>query len=513
MHKTRTAGRRCRLRTAVRWGVGILLAAGAAQIWFLDGLLSPYRVAGDSMACALLGDHKNVVCGDCGCPFSCGTGAVHGAAQAPCPNCGFAANPLEPLPEVGTERVLIDRAAFALRPPQRWEIAAFERPAEAGTFCVKRIVGLPGESIEIRHGDVYADGRIQRKNLAQQRALAIPVHAARYAPTDGPTARRWVAENAGSRWTGSCGRFSHVAQPGDDSIDWLTYHHVRRTLQSTLDAPVTDLCAYNPSQTRREEDVHAVSDLMLAFHLGHVSGSGEFCVRMADGTNTFEARLRFEDGQTDPFPSTSAPVASGHSEQSEESGRSEILRCAQDGRDGGAATETHRAASMVDCVVSCDKVVSHFPIGVSGGEWFIEVSLVDQQFLLAVDGNTVAAWPYERPDPPAGPPSSPMAIATRKIEALVTDLRVYRDVYYTHPIGPPNRDRDARPIRLNAGEYYVLGDNSPVSEDSRVWPNRGAVDSKWFVGKPLVAIPTIWYGLGEQWYIQVPDLTKIRYIR
>jgi signal peptidase I len=446
------------------------LAIEALQTWLIDGLVTPYRVAGDSMACALVGVHRNVVCKDCGFRFSCGTGAANAAVHAVCPNCGYAANPLAPLREVSAERLLIDRTAFIVRQPQRWEIAAFERPSEADSLCVKRIVGLPGESIEIRHGDVYVDGQIQRKNLAQQRALAILVHDVRFSSTTASIPCRWLPEGSGSRWVDSGGQFSHTGCPGE-SVDWLSYHHARRTLQSAVAGPVTDLCAYNPSQTRREEDVHAVSDLMLAFHVRRVSGSGDFCIRMTDGTRTFEARLKF---------------------------------------DGNAPNGT---ASIVGCIVSCDRVVSHVPMRASGDDWLIEASLVDRQFLLAIDGETIVAWPYEQPDPPTDPPTCPLAIGVRRIEAEVSDLRIFRDTYYTHPIGPPARDRDGRPVHLTTGEYYVLGDNSPVSEDSRVWPERGAIDAKWLLGKPLVAIPSTTCGVSDRWHIQVPDLTEIRYIR
>ena len=47
---------------------------------------------------------------------------------------------------------------------------------------MKRIVGLPGESVQIRDGDVYIDGEIQRKTLAEQKRLAVLVHDADYSP-------------------------------------------------------------------------------------------------------------------------------------------------------------------------------------------------------------------------------------------------------------------------------------------------------------------------------------------
>ena len=147
------------------------------------------------------------------------------------------------------------------------------------------------------------------------------------------------------------------------------------------------------------------------------------------------------------------------------------------------------------------------------GERLVEVSLVDQQFLLAFDGRTVVAWPYDRPEPPPLPPSCPLAIGAQGMEVTVRDLRVYRDVYYTHPIGPPGHRRGGRPVRLAADEYFVLGDNSPISEDSRTWPERGAVDAKLLVGKPLVAIPSVPLSLWGRWHFQVPNPAGIRYIQ
>jgi signal peptidase I len=66
---------------------------------------------------------------------------------------------------------------------------------------------------------------------------------------------------------------------------------------------------------------------------------------------------------------------------------------------------------------------------------------------------------------------------------------------------------------LGANEYFVLGDNSPISEDSRTWKDDRFVSVKSLVGKPFVVIfPAHGISLGG-WKIQVPDLTRIRYIR
>ena len=65
-----------------------------------------------------------------------------------------------------SDRVLANRFIYHFRKPRRGEIVVFETPALAkqrcgagGTF-VKRIIGLPGERVEVRVGGfVYIDGR------------------------------------------------------------------------------------------------------------------------------------------------------------------------------------------------------------------------------------------------------------------------------------------------------------------------------------------------------------------
>jgi len=64
---------------------------------------------------------------------------------------------------------------------------AFHPPRQLHELAVKRVVGLPGEIVQIRHGDVYIDGQIARKPLAVQRALAIPVDDAYYWPENLPS--------------------------------------------------------------------------------------------------------------------------------------------------------------------------------------------------------------------------------------------------------------------------------------------------------------------------------------
>jgi signal peptidase I len=55
------------------------------------------------------------------------------------------------------QRLIIDKISFRLHPPQRNDIVVLNLPGME-EMLVKRIVGLPGETIEIHQGVVYVDG-------------------------------------------------------------------------------------------------------------------------------------------------------------------------------------------------------------------------------------------------------------------------------------------------------------------------------------------------------------------
>ena len=459
--------RTSRLRTVVHGSIFFLLAVGLVETWLVQGLAIPCRVVGDSMAGALVGAHREIKCGDCGFSFSYSTDTKPNA-RIVCPQCGYGENEWTSLPDVEGQRVLIDRATYCVRQPRRWEIIAFRPTHQADQILTKRIAGLPGESLEIQNGDIYADGCIQRKNLAEQRALAVLVHDACFQPTKNPTPPRWRAVKDDSRWHFSNRHFAHAAGPDDEPADWLAYYHVGRLPNGKVrESPVTDLGGYSSSQLRREENVHIVSDLLLSLRLAQISGRGTFFVRMADGRDCFETRLQ----------------------RNGERGSYRVYR------NGLHISEAEGEFSA------------------PGDEWLIEASLVDRQFLLAINGQTLVTQPFGRPKPPRSPLISPVAICAQGIAVNVEDLRLYRDVYYARPPGFRHCRGIGRPAQLGEGEFYVLGDNSPASEDSRQWPEAGTVDAKLLLGKPLAVFSDISLSLGGCRFFQVPNPAGIRYIQ
>lgn len=55
-------------------------------------------------------------------------------------------------------RYISNRLAYIKDDPKRYDIVVFRYPDDESEHYVKRIVGLPGETIEVKDGSVYADG-------------------------------------------------------------------------------------------------------------------------------------------------------------------------------------------------------------------------------------------------------------------------------------------------------------------------------------------------------------------
>ena len=56
------------------------------------------------------------------------------------------------------DRIFGNRLAYVLGDPQRFDIVIFRYPDDESQLFIKRIIGLPGETVEITDGKVYIDG-------------------------------------------------------------------------------------------------------------------------------------------------------------------------------------------------------------------------------------------------------------------------------------------------------------------------------------------------------------------
>ena len=74
---------------------------------------------------------------------------------------------------VSGEVVLMNRIIYHLRKPERFDIVAFEKEGEKGKYYMKRIIGMPGETVQIKDGLVYIDDRLlEAEDGLQSAALA-----------------------------------------------------------------------------------------------------------------------------------------------------------------------------------------------------------------------------------------------------------------------------------------------------------------------------------------------------
>ena len=56
------------------------------------------------------------------------------------------------------DRIIGNRLAYTFSDPQRFDIIIFRYPDDESQLFIKRIIGLPGETVEIIDGRIYING-------------------------------------------------------------------------------------------------------------------------------------------------------------------------------------------------------------------------------------------------------------------------------------------------------------------------------------------------------------------
>jgi type IV secretory pathway protease TraF len=406
-------------RIAARWIIAIcggVLLLSLARLSFVRGVLRPIRVEGGSMAESLCGDHLLAVCQDCGYRVQCDVNSVPGDGDLLCPNCGYPANPERDAQPVRGERVLVDAFPATLGNLRRWDVVAVSQFGSDAGPIVKRLVALPGEHWEIRQGDLWINGAVQRKSLEQLRSMMVTVNDDRYRPASQQRASRWRATAVNSAWSDEEGRFGYkpTTEAEGQADDWLVYHHQRglgATAGSELATTVKDLDAYNQAESRT---LLPVNDLGAAFRL-QIEDARELALAVTGHEGRLTCTLQISKGR--------------------------VLLAAEGEQLADEPFRWHdwRRTTLVEFGVS------------------------DRQFLVGINGREILRTPLGAE--PVLPTSEPLAIALKCRQALISRLRVWRDLHYLDPHG---RSTEWRPAHaLATGQFAVLGDNPPVSIDSR----------------------------------------------
>jgi signal peptidase I len=446
---------------------------------------------------------------------------------------------IEAGPNTG-DRVLVGKFLWdsGLRDLERWDVAVFKFPEEPQRHqtpknYIKRVTGLPGETIGILGGDLFVAENLRygepdlddsdlplrrqtHKNAAAARRLLedgspvfrilrkppdkmlamrrlvydndhqardlLKVFPSRWAPEkdvpgpEGPAetayrAKRDRAEADGAWAADGPHGFRHKARSGDD-LDWLRYRHLLST------------------RSRPKERVPAPPCEPIKDVMGYNSGiSKDRGIRCSDGDNwvgdlLLECEVTVERAEGELVLELSKGVDRFRARWQLPAGTCTLVRLGPDGH---------------------PQELDQQPTALTKpGTYRLRFANVDERLTVWVDGKLPfgdgVAYDPPRKDPNdptsavvRGPGSfvekndlEPASIGVRGAGLSVQKLKVWRDTYYTNYNG-------VQTLYVQPGHYLCMGDNSPCSSDSRSWGHQdhddrrgGLVPERLLLGRALL---------------------------
>ncbi|QDU17717.1 Signal peptidase I V [Gimesia maris] len=533
-----------------------------AVILFRTFAAEGYMISTGSMAPSLLGYHKQVTCPRCHYSFTYGVAyddsvstsrvndpSVEGqdfqqAGQyATCPNCDTNSIDLAQVPRNEGDQLLVFKHAYYLKPPARWDVAVFQNPMKPTQAYVKRVAGLPGEAVQVKEGDLYINGKIQRKDLKTQRAVRLLVHDHQFQPAEDDFFQpRFLPVEADSTqgqnqpappaWKEQPDGFLFASDGNDaDTWSWVRYQHwVRQGGHYQTEVPLEKW----PEEIEKPEPVLAAIQYDELKQQLSCKGAmpAENCHRLLNQTEDdafrYAVALLYEKSHVAPVLDRYA-YNSGLENQTAIPVHDFLFECDLQARshEGELAIELfdgqHHFRNLIDFKrrqvnLFIDDQKQPIRTGPLRSDFRsqpvkLEMSVMDRQVLFAINGE-LAYQPllFSKSSEPREEIRIPLQFGARGGTFKLTGMKLFRDIHYTRGKALHGVDE---PYQLDQNSYFMLGDNSPVSLDSRSWAD-GKVDQKYLLGKPfLVHLPSRQgeVKIGDHiGHIRIPDFTRIRYI-
>lgn len=66
------------------------------------------------------------------------------------------------------DNLIVDKISYRFTDPKRFDIIVFPYQYEAKTYYIKRIIGLPGETVQIVDGTIYINGKVLEENYGKE---------------------------------------------------------------------------------------------------------------------------------------------------------------------------------------------------------------------------------------------------------------------------------------------------------------------------------------------------------
>ncbi len=463
-------------------------------------VVEAFQIPTGSMAPTLLGHHVRAQCEQCGYAFKSDAGSADasGDAELRCPMCF---NPLyvdnRPGGHAG-DRILVQKYLYRFAEPKRYDVAVFKNPEDPDTNFIKRLVGLPGETLMLLDGNVYtqpaphADWAVARKTSPEvnprweriQRDVFQPIYHSRYVPED---------EGAGVQRRGAFWTFPWQPDEADDTWDIdLASGDAVVTWAPDAASAVSDGPDQSASTGALRFDFSPHPDYRSAYHADYAmypynqpGGSGltrtpledlRLAVTVTPSTDDVSVTLS-------SLARLDGPPVPVHA------------RFAADGT-------VELVAGPNDAVV---RRVTLPPFLQANDETTLEFWVVDQSFLLWIDGEVALRHEHDlaydqlvnRPNLTDARGQDIRVTLTGSGGATLRDLELDRDLFYDDggvgfnyraglPRAPDGRvsPRFNRAVTLEPDHFFMVGDNAPHSEDSRKWVAvHPAVANQHFAGR------------------------------
>lgn len=66
------------------------------------------------------------------------------------------------------DNLIVDKLSYRFKDPTRFDIIVFPYYYEEETYYIKRIIGLPGETVQIDNGTIYINGEALEENYGKE---------------------------------------------------------------------------------------------------------------------------------------------------------------------------------------------------------------------------------------------------------------------------------------------------------------------------------------------------------